>query len=67
VEAASARKTRAKTAASGEICPDGLMEATKTAEEGIQIQPELGPSGSRGGHAEVKAQTGATRDAATAH
>jgi hypothetical protein len=66
LEAASARKTRAqlaaKTADSGEICSDRLMEATKTAEEGSQIQPE-----GRGGHAEVEAQTGATRDAATAH
>jgi hypothetical protein len=67
VEAASARKTRAKTAASGEIRPDGLMEDGKTAEERSQIQPKPGPSGSRGGHAEVEAQTGATRDAATAH
>jgi hypothetical protein len=67
-EAASARKTRfcartqlaAKTADLGEICPDGSVEAVKTAEEGSQIQPEPDPSGSRGGHAGVKAQTGAT-------
>jgi hypothetical protein len=43
------------------------MEAAKTAEEGSQIQPEPGPSGGRGGPAEVKAQTGAMRDATTAH
>jgi hypothetical protein len=71
LEAASPRKTRAqlaaKTVASGEICPDGSMEAAKTAEEGSQIQPEPPPSGGHGGHAEVKAQTGATRDAATNH
>jgi hypothetical protein len=45
VEAASARKTRAKTAASGEIRPDGWIEAAKTGEEENQIQPEPGPSG----------------------
>jgi hypothetical protein len=67
VEATLVRKTRAKTAASGEILPDGSMEAAKTAEEGRQIQPEPGPSGGRGGHAEVKAQTGAMRDATAAH
>jgi hypothetical protein len=48
LEAASARKTRAqlaaKTANSGEICRNGLMEAAKTAEERSQIQPEPGPS-----------------------
>jgi hypothetical protein len=58
---------RAKMAASGDICPDGSMEAAKTAEEGSQSQPEPGPSGGRGGYAEVKAQTGKTRNAATAH
>jgi hypothetical protein len=71
LEAASAKKTRAKLAvamaASGEICPEGLMGAAKTAEEGSQIQPEPGPSRGCGGHAEVKieAQTRATKDAAT--
>jgi hypothetical protein len=71
LEAASARKTglqlAAKTDDSGEISLDGLMEAAKTAEEGSQIQPEPGPSGGCGGHTEVKAQTGATREEATAH
>jgi hypothetical protein len=73
LEAASARKTRAKlgaeTDASGKICPDGLMGAAETAEEGSQIQPEPDPSGGCGGHAEVKikAQTKATRDAAADH
>jgi hypothetical protein len=74
LEAASARKARktraqlaAKTANLGEICPDGSVEADKNAKEGSQIQQEPGPSGGREGHAEVKAQTGATRDAATAH
>jgi hypothetical protein len=43
-----------------------LTEAAKTAEEGSQIQPEPGPSGGCGGHAKVKAQTVATRGAATA-
>jgi hypothetical protein len=43
------------------------MEAAKTAEERSQSQPEPGPSGGRGGHAEVKAQTATTRNAATAH
>jgi hypothetical protein len=69
--AASARRRRAqlaaKTDAYREICPDGMMEAAKTAEEGSQIQPEADPSGGRGCHAEVKAQTGATRDATTTH
>jgi hypothetical protein len=58
-EAASARKMRlqlaAKTDASGEIRPDGSMEAAKTAEEGSQIQPESCPSRGREGHAEVEA------------
>jgi hypothetical protein len=71
LEAASARKTRlqlaAKMADLGEISPDRLMEAAKTAGEGSEIQPEPGPSGGCGGHAEVKAQTGAIREAATAH
>jgi hypothetical protein len=73
LEAASARKTKAKlaaeTAASGKICPDRSMGVAKTAEEGSQIQPEPGPSGGCGGHTEVKikAQTKATRDAATNH
>jgi hypothetical protein len=47
LEAASARKTRAKlvaeTAASGKICPDGSMGSAKTAEEGSQIHPEPAP------------------------
>jgi hypothetical protein len=65
-----ARKTRAKLAAamatSGDIRPEGSMGAAKTAEEGSQIQPELGPSRGCGGHAEVKikARTRATKDAA---
>jgi hypothetical protein len=73
LEAASARKTRAKlaaeTAASGEIRPDGSIRAAKTAEEGSQIQPEPGPSGGCGGQTEVKieAQTKVTRDAAPDH
>jgi hypothetical protein len=73
LEAASARKTRAKLAAamaaSGEICPEGLIGAAQTAEEGSQIQPEPGPSGGCGGHAEVtiKARTRATKDPATDH
>jgi hypothetical protein len=71
LEAAFARKTRvqlaAKTADLGEICPEGSEKDAKNEEEGSQIQPELGPSGGPGGHAEVEAQTGATRDAATAH
>jgi hypothetical protein len=53
------------TADSGEICPNGSVEAAKTAEEGSQIQPEPDPSGSCGGHADVGAQTGATRDSDT--
>jgi hypothetical protein len=71
LEAASVSKTRAQlaanTAASGAICQDGSMEAAKTAEEKSQIRPELGPSGGCGDHAEVDAQTGATRDTATNH
>jgi hypothetical protein len=71
LEAALASKTRAqlaaKTADSGEIRLDGSVEDAKTAEEGSQIPPEPGPSGGSGGHAEVGAQTGATREAATAH
>jgi hypothetical protein len=71
LEAASARKTRAQLAAKmanlGEIRPDGSVEDAKTAKEESQIQPEPVPSRGRGGHAEVKAQTGATRDVATAH
>jgi hypothetical protein len=45
------------------------MEAAKTAEEGSQIQPEPGPSGGCGSHAEVKieARTRATKDAASDH
>jgi hypothetical protein len=42
------------------IRPNGSVEATKTAEEGSQIQLEPGPSGGRGGHTEAEAQTGAT-------
>jgi hypothetical protein len=53
--------------ASREIRPDGSMEASKTVEEGSQIQPETDPSGGREGQTEVKAQTGATRDATTNH
>jgi hypothetical protein len=73
LEAASTRKTRAKLAAemaaSAKICQDGSMGAAKTAEEGSQIQPEPGPSGGCGGHAEVKieARTKATRDAVPDH
>jgi hypothetical protein len=71
LQAASARETRAQLAAkadaSREIRPDRLMEASKTAEDGSQIQPEQGPSRGRGGHAEVGAQTGAKRVAGTAH
>jgi hypothetical protein len=37
------------------ICPNGSVEAAKTAEEGSQIQPEPDPSRGRGGHTEVKA------------
>jgi hypothetical protein len=71
-EAASARKTRAKltaVTATYEIRPDKTMGAAKPSEEGSQIQPETGPSGGCGGHAEVKieAQTKATRDAAPNH
>jgi hypothetical protein len=68
-----ARKTRAKLAAamaaSGEICPEGSMGAAKTAKEGSQIQPEPGPSGGCGGHAEVniKAWTRASKDTAPDH
>jgi hypothetical protein len=71
LEATSARKAgaqlAAKTSASREICPDGSMGAAKTSEEGSQNQPKPDPSGGRGGHTEVKAQTGATRDTTTAN
>jgi hypothetical protein len=36
------------------IRTDRLVEAPKTAEDGSHIQPEPGPSGGRGSHAEVK-------------
>jgi hypothetical protein len=36
------------------------IDIAKTEEEGSQSQPEPGPSGGRGGHAEVEAQSGAT-------
>jgi hypothetical protein len=75
LEAALARRTRAKLAAqmaaSGKICPDRLRGANKTAEaeKGSQIQPEPGTSGGGGGQTEVKikARTRATRDAAPDH
>jgi hypothetical protein len=71
LEAALTRKKRtqlaAKTDAFKDICPDGSMDSTKTAEEGSQIKPEPGPSGGHGGHAEVEAQTRATRDPVTDH
>jgi hypothetical protein len=47
LEAASARKTRAKLAAAmaafGEVCPEESMGAAQTAEEGSQLQPEPAP------------------------
>jgi hypothetical protein len=65
LEASLARKTRAQLAAkraySEEIRPDGSVE------EGSQIPLESGPSEGSRGHTEVGAQTGATRDAETAH
>jgi hypothetical protein len=71
LEAALVRKTReqlaAKTADLGEIRPDGSEKDANTAEEGSQTRPEPAPSGGPGGPAEIGAQTGATREAATAH
>jgi hypothetical protein len=71
VEATSARKTRAQLAAkttdSEKIRPDGLVKDAGAMEKGSQIPPGPGPSRGSGGQLEVGAQTGVTRDAATAH
>jgi hypothetical protein len=71
VEPTSARKTRAQLAAettdSEEIRPDNLGKDAGAMEEGSQIPWGPGPSGGRGGQLGVGAQTGVTRDAATAH
>jgi hypothetical protein len=71
VEATSARKTRAQLAAkttdSEEIRLDGSVKDAGAMEEGSRIPPGPGPSRGTGGQLEVGAQTGVTRDAATAH
>jgi hypothetical protein len=71
VEPTSARKTRAQLAAetndSEEICPDNSVKDAGAMEEGNQIPSDPGPSGWRAGQSGVGAQTGVTRDAATAH
>jgi hypothetical protein len=70
-EATSARKTKAQLAAettdSEEICPDRLVKDAGAMEERSQIPSSPGPSGGSGGQLEIGAQTGVTRDAATAH